>query len=325
MSCRMQTQDTVGKLPCKHYIKSDIKGHAGFCKLPTRFICEEALKVLNPPMSMSAMKSFLQCPYKYYLHYIRGISKKNTKLPSPLKVGSIWDTFMEMQAGGDTPTFAEMVEKYHPTELEIAKIRGLVKAFKSLNIKICKGETQKQLIIPTSAVNNVNGFMDICYPDGFAEVKLSGRPDFYLEPENISLQLGTYFLSDNKLEYCDMLITKYPQLRLGKNENYDNYENRVYGTIIGSPSEYFLGFKRDTRTYGRRFFRSEFNLDNIRNSFNQTFRLVRFCQKNGEWLANKLSCHVPAPCEYLDHCRTKCFSEILYQQTDVNEAKGGMR
>ena len=40
--CRMLTPGNG--LPCKHYIRSDVKGEPGFCNQGTNFFCTEAMK-----------------------------------------------------------------------------------------------------------------------------------------------------------------------------------------------------------------------------------------------------------------------------------------
>jgi hypothetical protein len=69
-----------------------------------------------------------------------------------------------------------------------------------------------------------------------------------------------------------------------------------------------------------RFWRSEFDLDEIYSTYAHVLREIRETVKHGSWYGNPLACHVPAPCPFLAIKRSGVVSEELFEK---RQRKGG--
>jgi hypothetical protein len=174
----------------------------------------------------------------------------------------------------------------------------------------------------------IKGFYDRKYPTFFEEDKLSSRPDHYLDTYFIHSQCGTYFLADPSLEYCTMKVVRVPDLKsTGKNKDEDDeaYYRRCYEDVISRPSHYFIGYDRAKHTYGRKFYRSEFNLDEIRNRYEIAaieIQQARDWQReglDGYYRDDKACQQIWGPCDLLPICRTGGLSERFI----IRQDKGG--
>jgi hypothetical protein len=72
----------------------------GLCSLPDMFRCAEDLKKRLPKMSHSSRIDFIHCRRKYYYRKIQGLQVKKRMLPEPVKLGIIWDKFLENKYSG---------------------------------------------------------------------------------------------------------------------------------------------------------------------------------------------------------------------------------
>ena len=96
MHCEFYHKTKTGS--CIHYINNS--GDIGLCKRTTLFLCLEDLKEGLPKMSHSSRIDFAHCRRKYYLRKIRGLQVKKSMLPEPVKMGIIWDKFLEDRYNG---------------------------------------------------------------------------------------------------------------------------------------------------------------------------------------------------------------------------------
>lgn len=324
--CKFQ-KDAPG-LPCAHYLKAN-PNEAGFCAKPNEFRCIEALKHYLPSFTQSGIKSFIQCRWKYYLQYILGWNIRDDKMPEPLMSGCIWDNFIDHYVSGTQFSMDEMEEKYHPSMYLKAKLQALMRAIKTFDIQFPAGTAQRQLFYRTKTDNLITGYTDIACEDSFAEIKLSARPDFYTKVENINLQCGTYFLAEPDFEHVDIMVFRLPGTRTGKgkyaDESFKDYRMRIYGDILSRPSYYFIGYNKDTHTVGKRFYRGEFDLEEIANRYIMVEKDMRNCIDQDLWYKNDLACHIPAPCTFLPVKQSGVVSEKIYYNMDKKEAAGGMR
>ena len=326
--CKLLSPDD--NKPCKHYIEGN-KDETGFCKTSHHFRCIEALKHYLPHVTQSALKTLMQCPYKYYLSYIEGIQVYDEALPNPIKYGAIWDTVLDCFVTNENYDLYKMADQYQLFPKDVARIQALINAFDKLDIDLNPTNdtliTQEEVFIDIGE-NMVTGYTDISASDHIKEAKLSSSPDFYTNIENIFLQVGTYLMNNADYKYCDMLITRLPQQRTGgkfQSETVEDFTSRLYSDIIQRPGYYFKEFKRDRRTYGVRFWRSEFDLDELRRRYSDIFKLLFFYTQNNLWPKNELSCHVPTRCQFHPIKRSGVISPELYYTMDVNEAAKGMR
>lgn len=317
---------------CSHYVDPYTIGECGFCTLPKKFRCEEELKTKQPPLSVSAINDWISCKMKYKFHYLDGIRVRDEFLGNALKHGKAWDSFMNYTSMNVSEEFmaemlTELAEQYKMESYHRAILSALMKAFIDLEIVTQKGESQQKYSMNLND-NIVTGVLDHVLEDGtgFKERKLSTQPDFYLKMENIHTQCGTYFMLNPEFEYVDMEITRMPQLRTGegrnKNETIDAFVERVYSDIIGRPSYYFVGYNRENKTFGKRFWRKEFDLKYLTKMYGYILREIRETIDRGSWYRNDKSCFVPYQCQFYDIKKSGVVSNTLYYYAGDKETEG---
>ena len=306
----------------------------GYCKKEEYYRCVAHNGQI--PLSYSSVQSFLTCHYLYYLQTIRGIQTRDAAKSSPLKMGTLWDAVLNKHYGGiDRETnlpynIPSIINKYEIADRDVAKVRGLYRAYKMLEMQIDSGyelQAKINLVLPFNKVWGngspvevlITGYYDRKYSNHFVENKLSGRPDTYLDPWFIQSQVGTYFLADPLLEFCIMEIARTPDLKSTgkyKEENDEEYGERVYQDVLSRPSHYFLGYSQETHKYGKKFYRTEFNLEELKARYIHIFReywearLLKGFYKSDRSCSNVLP---GIPCEMLSICRYDNMDETLYQ------------
>jgi hypothetical protein len=312
-------------LPCKYYLRPDDPTEPGFCSQPTRFFCSEAMKHKLPAISYSRLTDFIRCRQLYYHAVIQGLNVKPHQLPEPLKLGQAWSAFTRF-IYEDTP-FYEALELLQLSPEQTAKISALARAYRDLKIYINRDRLiscEFGIYVPVGQ-NQIIGSIDRAYEGHIVESKLSTRPDFYTQRENVAYQLGTYFLGNEEWESATMEVVRTPSLRTGQGkyseEDPGEYEERLYGDIISRPGHYFLGWDRETRTYGVKFWRSEFDLDEIYSTYVHVLREIHDTLEHGAWYPNNLACHVPAACPYLPIKRSGVVSEEVYERRETAKFK----
>lgn len=333
MQCKLfsDSEDPLNDLPCKHYIDPLHDNEAGFCKTNKIFRCIESLKTLLPTLTQSAVKSFCQCKEKFRLQYIKGVNILREELPNPVKMGSIWDSFIDAHVSKSTFHLTDLVNKYQLYSRDVAKLKALARAFRKIGFDLRSADAQTQHKITYNGVGNhvVSGYVDITYEFSITEIKFTANPAFHQKLDSNFLQQGTYLSSNPGWEYVDLLITQEPKLKTGKAKYSDEsdgaYESRIYNDILSRPAFYFIGFNKLDKTYGIRFWRKEFNLDYLRQVYINVFKDMRHTIDNNLWYRNELQCYVPQKCWFFPIKRSGVISDQLYEYIDVNEAAKGMR
>lgn len=315
-------------LLCESYIKPKKTSmgiqECGFCKQPTEFRCIEDIKNYLPRMSQGSRLDYLSCRMKYFYNQVIGIKLRKTKLSEPVKSGIIWDKFIQLKysnQSGIKNTIFKMFAEYDLSMIAQCKILALIKAFFDLEIKV---DTENLISCQQEFNYNINdklvvtGKVDLSYTDHFKEVKLSGSPDFYSRIHGIENQCSTYFLSNPDYEYCDIMITRFPKQfhQEKKGETWDAYKNRVYLDILSRPGNYFIKYDRKNKTYGMRFWRTEFDIKLIKKIDSILSNEIRACIDSDLWFKNKLACYTPAPCQYLHICDSGCISDMMYKDKE---------
>ena len=303
--------------PCIHYIKSEITEECGFCDTGKHFHCIEALRHKLPAMSHSMFNNWTQCKMKVYYHNILGLSIKDIYLPVEMKLGKIWDRFMSGQPYADVKTeFA--LEPY-----EVAKINGLMRAYQAIGL--CEPQGIPQQLVKSVILNAavVIGYVDLGLFDGFNEYKLSARPDFYIQPENIYQQCGLYFMGNPNWNWCDMKIARTPGLKQDqrKGETIDAYEERIFQDVLSRPSHYFPGYNREAKTFGVRFYRGEFDLDYLEKKAKIVAQEYRETIDRDAWYRNDMACKNPYDCEFLHIKKSGVVSDLLYEVKNVGTTR----
>ena len=167
----------------------------------------------------------------------------------------------------------------------------------------------------------ITGFYDRKYPTYFTDDKLSGKPEYYLDPFLINSQYGTYFLADPSLEYCLSEVVMMPQQReLKKGETPAELYERVYSEILSRPSKYFITsnkiFSREKKRYGFKMYRNEFNLEAIADRYKQVVIEILSARWSNNFYRNFKSCNNILPgisCDMINICKTNAVSETMYQ------------
>jgi hypothetical protein len=199
----------------------------------------------------------------------------------------------------------EKIAEYDIEEVEVQKVKALYKAWKELGIKVEEGyelQAKIDMLVPFEEKQcwgtgepvelHVRGFYDRKYSTCFVENKMSGRPDNYLDLFFIQSQVGTYFLADPKLESVIMEIVRTPDLRMTKKEedSPETYGNRTYHDIISRPAYYFIGYNSEKNTYGKKFYRTEFDLQDVLDRYKHIFREIHEACALGGFFKNDRAC-----------------------------------
>jgi hypothetical protein len=319
---------------CMNYLDRS-EHECGLCSRPDMYRCIQDLRERPLPLSHSSVQDFLTCHHYYYLSQIRGIEMRPEAMGDPLKEGSLWNAVLDYHLSGKTtPNPSLTIEDYQMSEKSVAKIKGLFRAWKDLEITIPPGSQLQKRFDHTLAVDfhwlhestlqkqavNVKGFYDRLYPTPshayFIECKLTKAPDRFQDIFFISSQVGTYFLVDPSLEYVIMEIVRNPDLKVNKNENMEDYGKRVYEDVMTRAAHYFIGWNRENSTFGKKFLRSEFNLKEIEIRYEQIVREIYTCLEFNGFYKNDKACAaiLPGiPCPYLNLCRYNMMSETVYR------------
>jgi len=279
-------------------------------------------------LSHSSRETFIRCRQAFYLSRIKRISVRNSMLPLPVKLGAIWDKYMESRYLGTKfmDKFWAMIDEYGiESDMDVAKIYGLIKAHRTLEMEPYYETSdggvfrscQHKFEIPGEFP--IIGYIDRAYSDHIVESKLTARPDFYFQIHNITSQIGTYFLSNPEYKYAVIESTRVPGLRTGAGKYSDEspqaYQSRIVGEILSKPSYYFLGFNRDAKTFGKKFWRGEINLEELMQDYLYVNKEIQRAINDGDgaFYKNRKACYVPGPCFYLPVCDTGAVSEGIFE------------
>jgi hypothetical protein len=310
-----------------------VEGEAGFCKRPEYYRCIEDVNRLVIPLSYSSVSNFLTCHNLFYLKNIRGIEMRSECLSGAIKMGVLWDACVQKLLGADI-AMNEIRDRYEMDDMAVARVRGLYRAYKALGLEVDKGyelqhtfKRRIQVVEEEMHGENsgvlVTGIFDRKYEKSFAENKLSSRPEFYFDMFFIQSQAGAYFLADENLEWVDMEVVRTPALKaVGKfkEELAQEHEERVYMDAIGRPSFYFLGYNKDKMRYGKRFYRSEFDLAEILERFRSVSREINeACAWDG-FYKNDRACNNILPgisCDMISVCRHNTMAENIFKIREI--------
>ena len=299
---------------CVYYDAADHEQECGFCKQDKYYRCIADI-TRGIPLSYSSVSDFLTCHYLYYLKAIRGIRVRDSQCSNPLKLGTLWDRVLQKHLGDQTQDIAAIIDQYEIPPREVAKVRGIYRAYKQLEIKVDPGYDLQAKIDDCLEFDGpqllITGYYDRKYPTYFVENKFSGRPDNYFDPFFTASQNGVYFMADPRMEYCVMEVVRSPDLkstRSHKDEEPETYSERIFQDAISRPSWYFPGWEKKTRRYGKKLWRKEYDLDGIADRFVHVFREIRVACQHNAFYRNDRVCHNVLPgiqCDMLPICRTQ--------------------
>ena len=313
---------------CLHYINvrstdpSIITHPVGFCSLKEEFLCIEDTDGRFPRLSFSTVSDFLDCHWKYFLKHVKGIRTLDPATGDALKMGQLWDVCLQTLVG-DAPRskITDTINKYEISDTCEAKVKAIYRAFKDLNIVIdtqCLAQNRFELTLPYNQDKDMyvlTGVFDRKYKDHFVESKFSGSPDFYHNLYNIIPQVGTYFASDKDMNYCIMEVVRAPGIHQ-KELSAEEYLEKCYADIMARPGWYFLGWNKTTRTFGKKFYRKEFDLVEVIERYEDVYYQITDCAKRGKFTKNYKSCYKPFPCDLIPTCLFNVFSETQFGQKE---------
>lgn len=321
--------------PCVHYIPGE-SGFAGFCQLPNQFRCIESIKAKAPRLSHSSVNTWLRCRRRWYIEYIKGITRRETMQSVALKMGTIWDKVkQDAFARGSWDVYEgldivkEMVPRLALDEKDGLKLRALIRALGILEYVPERCDVNVKATFYHNkplAEMFVSGKLD-AVPLGdkpyYYEVKMSSRPDWYTEITNIESQVATYFLFDDRFDFVVMDITRVPDLRTPKGaksgESEFGFEERTYDDILKRPSYYFIGWDKVKRRWGKPFYRREFDLDDVARRYRVISKEIQQAFIDDACYANPTACLTPFECDYKPICSTGGISEILFRERTKEE------
>lgn len=321
---------------CAHTIYTGDR--LNLCSVSTQFLCTLGEKEIFKPkggvmhLSHSSREVFIRCRRAFFLQRIKHIKIRDKMLPLPVKLGMIWDKYMESTYLGIKfmEEFWRLVDTYDLDDMETAKMYGLISAHRKIGMQpqletsdggIFQG-CQHKFEITDIGDFPVIGFIDRVHTNHITEIKLSARPDFYFQVHNISSQIGTYFLSNPKYEYAIIEAVRVPGLRTGagkySDESPEAYRDRISSDIISRPSYYFLGYDRGSKTFGKKFYRNEFDMEELVQDYKYVNQEIMRAVEDGDdaFYKNRKACYVPGQCFYLPICDTGCVSESIFEVED---------
>ena len=234
----------------------------------------------KPYISQSELKDWLRCKRLWYWKHLKRVRLKPEHCSRAIKMGCLIDTVMEIKhKSTNRSAFDDTIETYQIEPFEIAKVRAISKAYKDFIVPRLGCACQHETLLPVYVNSkigefNIKGIYDRLYTDHFVETKFTSKPEMYLDVFNIQTQVGTYFLLNEDLEYVIMEVILQPSLQPKKanksnpvDETPEAYKERCYSDIISRPSHYFKGFDRKTQSFGKKFYRTEFDLKAIKDRY----------------------------------------------------------
>lgn len=312
---------------CSDYVKDDEgKGCSwhiedGFCRKPDKFRCPVWMYMFLGEISVSQANTFMKCKRMYKYKYLNGIEVLPKMQPKPMKMGSLLHQGIE-QIYSKKEVKPDYLTYFDAGDREIGIIQVILDKLKTLPFDDF-GYFEHKFEINISDCPKIRGVFDVLHPTYFEEYKLTSRPEFYTSPHFLQSQLATYFLYLPELTYCTMKVIRTPQLRSTgqyKDEDTDGYMERVRKDIDKRPGYYFLGYDNESRTWGKKFYRSEFDMGEVVARFQHIMVERRLSIKRNCWYKNESQCLLPTPCMYLSICESNGISELIYTRKEVTNA-----
>lgn len=320
---------------CTHLIETG--GQSNLCRMSQHFLCtlgeDDITKNKGGEgmhLSHSSRELFIRCRYAFYLHRIKRISIRKNMMALPVKLGAIWDKYMESRYLGTKfmERFWELVDEYAiEDDMDVEKLYALIQAHRQLEMEpqyenedggIFRG-CQHRFEFTDDGDFTVIGYIDRAYTDHIVETKLTARPDFYFQIHNITSQIGTYFLSNTEYKYALIEATRLPGLKTGKGKNSDesseSYRSRIVGEVLSKPSYYFPGYNRNKKTFGKKFWRGEFDMEELKLDYFHVNQDIYRAMEDGDgaFYKNRKACYVPGPCSYLPICSNGSVSDEIFE------------
>jgi len=280
---------------------------SGKCQEPSQpyYYCIEYMKHKPWMLSFSSLKIWEQCPRKYYYTDILGIKRKEIYSSLPLRLGSY---FHGLHSQSQIPVyFAE------------DEIRG------KFNIDILYKVMLELELYPPSIFHEMEvenrdigfkGIVDLYSMDYFGELKLSAKPENYLNNWLAYDQLAYYFLLRRSVSYAYMLPVRTPALKEGKDEDNEMYKNRLYKDILSRPKFYFpeYGVNRSQCKWGRKYYAHEFDMELLKRKIAWHRDEIRYALNHGYFVQKFGNCTMYGNlCDYSPICESGEINEEVFE------------
>jgi hypothetical protein len=305
MNCEFRERGSEGR-GCKFEI-------LGKCNQSSYYYCIEYMKHKLWNLSFSSVRTFDVCPRKFYYTDILGIKRKESFSSLPLRSGSYLHGLVSHSNKPVYFTKDELRDRYN--------IDMVYQVMNELNL-FCVDSLHNEPIHELTIVNTqigLKGILDLYHIDYFGELKLSAKPESYLNNWTAYDQLAYYFLITPH-KYCYMLPVRTPLLKEGKDEHPDMYRHRLKSDILRRPKFYFpeYGEGRTEFKWGRKYYRSEFDLEGLQTKINWVRNEIRSALNAGYFTQRYANCmSYGYPCDYAPVCETGGINEVVYEYKQI--------
>lgn len=324
---------SFGKKFCTYLLEAEKEGDNSLCNHPDHFLCTELHKYEPSRVNHSAVQDHMRCPKLDYYKNICGLRPVTQLVNDAVKMGNVWEMLMETKFDIDNQDQNKLISEKMVwrcksiinanllPEREMAIIRALSKAMKSLQLSVPQGEWQVKDVVAITDSDNIDHpvsfVFDVLGDNWFGEIKLCSDFKYYDNAWMIKSQVGLYLALNPHLDYAMVYAVQKPQLKLKKqnktnlrDETIEEYEKRVYDAVIGNGRKYFLDMRGDlddgTRTWGRRFDRAQFDMDELKLRAIEVSKLRSRSMLNEYWMMNETSCNdYGQECEFLGVCQNQ--------------------
>lgn len=319
----------------------------GLCRLNNHYRCLEDIALNSIMLSHSSIQDFLRCKRLFWYRDILGKILKPYYLSESIKMGVLYDKSQEIihNTGKESPeTMAQYYRDSKMNEYSLAKVKAVYRAYKELiepDMENLVGLQQHFMFelsdadVTCPVVTRVHGYYDILYPNYFKECKFTSSKQYYDNIFAIQSQVGTYFLANKDLEYVIMEIIETPKQRVlqsGKQRDFDEtadeYEDRIYDDIIQVPSKYFVGIDRNKNKFGLKFWRNEFDFNEISSRYKFiTQEICDTIHRNSFYLNDKACYMYNSQCEYYGICSTHGYADtsMFMDREKTKQQQGGKK
>jgi hypothetical protein len=250
------------------------------------------------------------------LAQIKGIQLKEQYKSDALKIGTYVDNIITSQ-----PLH---VNEGDSNSLWYQKATAMVKSFKQLfGLEFRDYEGQHPFLWQDDGYPKIKGFIDLLAQDNshFIDIKCTTKPEYYTNPYWIHDQLGTYLLSNPKYGYGIIWAIRTPALKQTgnfKDESLEDYKDRCVRDMVKRASFYFTGYKKETQSFGVKFYRSEFDLGGLKTRYKWVGQQIQDCVEEDYWYQNRTQCINPWQCDMLNICNSGGISDDIYEKRKTN-------
>lgn len=321
--------------PQKNNICAFYDTNNGLCKLDDHYRCLEDVAMNSIQLSHSTVQNYTRCKRLCWYKDIMGKILKTEYISDPLKTGTLWGKAQHMvyntRDKDDNPIETpETLKQYHIESkinlFSLAKVKAVYRVYSDLiepDIKDLIGLEQHFSWEFNDAdpngivVARIHGYFDRLYSNYFVECKFTKNKSYYDNVFAIQSQCGTYFLGNPNLEYVIMEVIQIPDLRPLQEskkrefaEEPEEYENRMYAEILRVPSNVFIGLDRSVNKFGMKFWRKEFDLQELIHRYKWITQEIRDTIRRNSWYIEDKNCFMyGSQCEYYNICSNHGYAD----------------